>query len=360
MRRALELARQAWGRTHPNPMVGALIVEDGAVVAEGWHRMAGGPHAEIEAIRALGRAPAENAVMYVTLEPCSTCGRTGACTEAIVAAGIRRVVVGAVDPNPDHAGQGLDWLRAQGVEVTVGVLANECVDLNLIFNHWIIHKTPFVAAKMATTLDGKFAAASGHSKWVTGALARADVMRWRRYFPAIAVGANTVMCDDPSLTSRIDGETWCPVRFVLDRALRTAEWEPVPKLYVDAHKHNTIVLCAPSAHSAMRRKLESFGVAVWEIPERNAHFDWSAFRQRCADAGITGVYIESGPSLATGLLEGRHVDYVFMYQAPKFLGDSASLGIGSSRDTQSMEDAIHLTEIRHAFLGDDILIRGRL
>ena len=160
MRQAIGLASQAWGQTHPNPLVGALIVEGTEVVAEGWHKGAGQPHAEVEAFAALGRAPAEGAVLYVTLEPCSTVGRTGACTNAIIDCGIRKVVVGAVDPNPAHSGRGLQILREAGVEVEQGILEDECNDLNLIFNHWITNGTPLLAAKMAMTLDGKFAAAS--------------------------------------------------------------------------------------------------------------------------------------------------------------------------------------------------------
>ena len=360
MLHALGLARRAWGQTHPNPMVGALIVEQGAVVAEGWHHAAGQPHAEVEALRALGRRPAAGATLYVTLEPCSTCGRTGACTDAILAAGIQRVVVGAVDPNPEHAGQGLALLRTAGVEVIEGVCAQDCADLNLIFNHWIVRGSPLIAAKMALTLDGKFAAASGHSQWVTGATARADVMRWRRYFPAIAVGAHTVLHDDPSLTSRIDGTVWCPRRFVFDRRLKTLTATRLPKLYSDAHAARTTVLCGAESDVAQREQLKVLGVTVWELPEVNGRLDWTAFRARCAEEGICAVYVETGPSLASSLLEQGLADYVFIYQAPKFMSDCATPGLGSARQTQSMRDALELHNVRHTILGEDILTRGSL
>jgi diaminohydroxyphosphoribosylaminopyrimidine deaminase/5-amino-6-(5-phosphoribosylamino)uracil reductase len=360
MARALELARRAWGQTHPNPMVGALIVEGGVVVAEGWHHAAGQAHAEVEALRALGRQPAAGATLYVTLEPCSTCGRTGACTDAILAAGIRRVVVGAVDPNPDHAGHGLGLLRAAGVDVSEGVLAQSCADLNLIFNHWIVEQSPLIAAKMALTLDGKFASASGHSQWVTGASARADVMLWRRYFPAIAVSANTVLRDDPALTSRIGATAWCPLRFVLDRSLKTMAAGTLPQLYTDAHKARTLVLCAADTDVALREKLSALGIAFWELPVIDGRLDWSAFRQRCFDEGITGVYVETGPTLATALIEQRLADYVFIYQAPKFMSDAEVQGMGSARQTLSMNQAIQLHDVQHAILGEDILTRGRL
>jgi len=360
MRRALERAQQAWGQTHPNPMVGAVIVEEGEVVAQGWHQAAGGDHAEVAALKALGRKPAADATIVVTLEPCSTCGRTGACTDAIIEAGLSRVVVGAKDPNPAHAGRGLEILRAAGIEVVEGVLADECADLNLIFNHWITQNSPLIAAKMAITLDGKFAAASGHSQWITGEAARADVMRWRRYFPAIAVGANTVLKDDPSLTSRIDGNVWPPQRFVFDRSLKTLEPETLPKIYTDAYAPKTVVLCAASAPCHAKARAEEAGVTLWELPEADGHLDWQAFRERCTEAGICGVYVEVGPTLATQVIEGGLADYLFIYQAPKLLSDASAPGIGSSRDSQSMDEVFALRDLRYARFGDDRLTRGFL
>ncbi|MFT4900790.1 MAG: diaminohydroxyphosphoribosylaminopyrimidine deaminase [Lentimonas sp.] len=362
MARALELAQRAWGQTHPNPMVGAVIVEDGEIVATGWHQRAGQAHAEVAALRALGRAPQKGASLYVTLEPCSTCGRTGACTTALIESGIQRVVVGAVDPNPAHAGQGLALLRAAGIQVVEGILAEDCSDLNLIFNHWIVQQTPFLAAKIALTLDGKFSAASGHSKWVTGELARADVMRWRRYFPAIAVSAATVLADNPSLTSRIAGEeTWCPTRFVFDRTLRTVATTPWPQVYTDAYKNRTLTLCAESAPQELQQRLSDAGLQVWTLPlTTEGHLDLVVFKQRCAQAEIYGVYIETGPAWATGLIEQRGVDYLFIYQAPKFMSDACAPGIGTPRNTGSMQAAIELTQIKQLPLGSDILIRGKL
>jgi len=360
MHRALELAQQAWGQTHPNPMVGAVIVEDGEIVAEGWHRAAGQAHAEVAALNALGRKPATGATIYVTLEPCSTCGRTGACTDAIIAAGLARVVVGAQDPNPAHAGRGLAILREAGIEVTEGVLAVECTDLNLIFNHWIIQKKPFIAAKMAITLDGKFAAASGQSQWVTGAAARADVMRWRRYFPAIAVGANTVLKDNPCLTARIGDGVWCPQRFVFDRSLKTLKSSPLPQIYTDAYAGQTVVLCSASAAVDAKGRAAALGITLWPLPEANGHLDWQAFRARCTEIGICGIYVEVGPTLATRVIEGRLADYLFIYQAPKLMSDSGSVGIGSLRNSQSMDEAFALRELHLASFGDDRLTRGFL
>lgn len=358
MRRAIQLARQAWGQTHPNPLVGALIVEAGAIVSEGWHHAAGQAHAEVEAFRALGRRPAKGAILYVTLEPCSTVGRTGACTEAIIESGIQSVVVGAVDPNPAHAGAGLIRLREAGIQVIEGVCAAECTDLNLIFNHNMTTGHPLIALKLALTLDGKFAAASGQSKWVTGEAARADVMQWRRYFPAIAVGARTALADDPELSSRLGATNWCPHRFVLDRSLQTVSAKL--RLYEDDYSERTIVLCSEQTAAADRAQAKSRGLTLWELPERDGHLDWSVLRDRLKQAGISGLYVEAGPTLATALLEAGEVDYCFVYQAPKFMCDHAALGLGSVRNTQSMDEALGLDQVVHTCLSEDRLIRGFL
>ena len=204
MERALQLATKGWGKTHPNPMVGAVILDQGLVRGEGYHLQAGDPHAEINALKQLDGNLSTEATLFVTLEPCSTHGRTPPCIDAIIQSGIKRVVVGAIDPNPQHAGRGLDRLRKAGVAVTEGILSKECEDLNILYNYWIKCRSPLIAGKVATTIDGKLATRKGDSKWITGPQARMDVMRWRRLFPAIAVGANTVISDNPNLTSRME------------------------------------------------------------------------------------------------------------------------------------------------------------
>jgi diaminohydroxyphosphoribosylaminopyrimidine deaminase/5-amino-6-(5-phosphoribosylamino)uracil reductase len=351
MRHALNLARHAWGQTHPNPLVGAVIVESGEAVAEGWHRADGGPHAEVEALRALGRAPAKNATLYVTLEPCSTCGRTGACTDAILAAGIRRVVIGADDPNPAHAGQGVDVLRAAGIEVVAGVLAADCADLNLIFGHWITRGEALLAAKIATTADGAFGPPGGSgTPWVTGLKARADVMHWRQYFPAIGVSANTALADDPRLTVRLEGaaET-SPRRFIFDRELKTAGALDRLKLYTDAHAEQTVVVCTEGLEEAATFKAR--GITLWELPHPEGRLDWGAFRKRCGAERIYGVYLEPGPTLSAGLLAQGEVDYLFHYIAPIAATDQR-------HDSQT--GPYTLREMRESRHGKDRLQRGWL
>lgn len=361
MRRCLALAQRAWGETHPNPMVGAAIVEDGVVVAEGWHSRAGEPHAEIEALRALGRVPGPGAMLFVTLEPCCTHGRTGPCTEAIIASGIRYVVVGAVDPNPAHAGRGLDILKAAGVTVETRVLTDECEDLNLIFNHWVTHGTPLLAAKVATTLDGRTATRTGESKWITGTPARQDVMRWRRLFPAIAVGAGTVMRDRPRLTARIEGQTeWCPWRIVFDGRMRLAAERELPGVFTDEFRERTIVVTAEDAAIGYVRKLDGAGVRTWRLPAVNGRVSPAAFRKKCAAEGVCGVYMEGGAQLLSEFLAAREIDYLFAYRAPVFLADQRAQGAMRGLRTERLDLALRLENVRHASFGDDQLMRGRM
>jgi len=360
MRRALALAERAWGETHPNPMVGAVIIEDGEVVAEGFHARAGEPHAEIMALRSLGRSPRLGATLYVTLEPCSTEGRTGACTEAIIKAGIKRVVVGATDPNPAHAGRGFEILRAAGIDVVEGVCAAECADLNLIFNHWITTGLPMVAAKAAVTLDGKIATRSNDSQWITSDEARTDVHRWRRLFPAIGVGAGTVLADNPSLTARVGDEEWCPVRFIFDGLLRTVLEKSLPKVYTDAYKERTIVVTTQHGGLGYVRRLQALGVKVWTLTSPTVRAPLPDFRRKCAEEGICGVYIEGGALMISELLQFKQLDYLFVYRAPVLFGDERAKTVFKGLRTEKLVNAIRIDEVRHASFGPDQLVRGRV
>jgi len=359
MRRALALARRAWGDTHPNPMVGALLVRDGRVVGEGWHARAGGPHAEVVALREAGEL-ARGATLIVTLEPCSTHGRTPPCTDAILAAGVAGVVVGTVDPNPAHAGNGLDLLRQAGVEVVSGILGDECADLNLIFNHWIVHRQPLFAAKVATTLCGRIATRSGHSQWITGAAAREDVHRWRRYFPAIATGSGTVLADNPHLTARLpELDQHCPRRFVMDRSLSTV-LEPLPHVYGDAYRERTTVVTREDAPAERERVLRAQGVGVLRLPASSDQEAFAAFRAHCLAQGIEAVLFEGGGRLTSALLEARPLDYLLAYRAPVILADEAAVAPFSGAAPDFIQQGWRLEDVRHAIFGDDQLLRGRL
>lgn len=359
MRRALELARQGWGETHPNPMVGALIVEDGRIVAEGFHAQDGGPHAERLALLARGKPPRPGAIMYVTLEPCSSAGRTGACTEAIIHSGIKQVVVGATDPNPSHAGKGFEVLRAAGVEVTSGVLEGECADLNLIFNHWVVKGTPLIASKSAVTLDGRMACRTGESKWITGEIARADVHRWRRLFPAIAVGAGTVMKDNPRLTARAPGmDEWCPIRFVFDGLLRTVVDKQLADVYTDEFAKRTIVVTTPHAGIGYVRKLRELGIEVWVVQSPTQRVPLAEFRKKCAEMRIPAVMFEGGAQLVSQILQDRQLDYLFVYRAPVLFADDRAKPMFNGLRTERLANAIRLGNVKHEALGEDVLTRG--
>jgi diaminohydroxyphosphoribosylaminopyrimidine deaminase/5-amino-6-(5-phosphoribosylamino)uracil reductase len=358
MRRAIVVAKRGWGDTHPNPLVGALIVEDGEVVSEGHHAKAGGAHAEINALKALGRKPKPGATMYVTLEPCCTHGRTPPCTDAIVDAGITRVVVGTTDPNPAHAGKGYDLLRSGGVEVTEGVLAAECTDLNLIFNHWITTGRPLFAAKSGVTLDGKVATRTGDSKWITSEAARANGHVWRRYFPAIAVGAGTVRADNPRLTARVDGTEWCPWRFVFDGLLRSVTDKAMPGVFTDEFRERTIVVTTPHGGLGYVRKLNAMGVKAWVLNSTTPKVNFLDFRARCAQEGITGVFFEGGAQLLSELLQARELDYLFTYHAPVLFADDKGKAILRGLRTETLDNAIRLRSVRHEVHGDDALMRG--
>ncbi len=361
MRRAIELARKAWGQTHPNPMVGAVIVEGGEIVAEGFHAADGGPHAERVALTNLGRAPKPGATMYVTLEPCSTHGRTGACTEALIAAKISRAVVGASDPHLGHEEKAFSILREAGIEVTSGVLARECRDLNLIYNHWAAKRSPLLAVKSALTLDGKIATRTGDSKWITGELARADVMRWRRLFPAIAVGAGTVMRDNPKLTARIAGEEeWSPIRFVFDGLLRSVTDRNLPQLYTDRYHDRTIVVTTNHGGMGYVRKLKDLGVEVWCLSSPTQRVQLAEFRQRCAAEKITGVYFEGGSQLVSECLQERQIDYLFLYRAPILLADEKAKPGYLGLRAEKLDQAVRLRDVEHASFGDDQLMRGHV
>ncbi|MGB0372427.1 MAG: bifunctional diaminohydroxyphosphoribosylaminopyrimidine deaminase/5-amino-6-(5-phosphoribosylamino)uracil reductase RibD [Opitutales bacterium] len=365
MRRAIDVARRGWGDTHPNPVVGALIIEENEIVAEGYHVKAGELHAERDAFRALGRRPKPGAIMVVTLEPCSTHGRTPPCVDAILENGIETLIVGATDPNPDHRGCGLDLLSDRGVEVISGIEAKACEDLNLIFNHHIQNpNSAFLAAKVATTLDGKIATRSGHSRWITGPEARADVAHWRRYFPSILVGAGTVLADDPSLTSRIDGkDPWCPERLIVDTKGDLAACDE-RRVFTDPFWENTRVVTASefidSPDYLPKFKAKGGRLVQGPLLQGQPYLDWKRFAGWCAGEGLCGVYIEPGAGVMRSLMQQEALDYLFQYVAPKIIGDSEAVSAFSGKSPETMQGVAMLSNICTETFGSDTLIRGQL
>lgn len=330
MRLALAEARKGLGKTSPNPAVGAVVVRNGVLLGKGWHRRAGKPHAEIEALRSLPKGvSAQGATLYVTLEPCSTHGRTPPCVEAILQAGFARVVVGTTDPNPAHVGKGLEILRQAGVVVTENVLENDCRDLNEAFNHWITTGRPLVIAKSAMSLDGRISRPPGESPWLTSAAARRLGHRLRAQVDAILVGAGTVRTDNPRLTVRGHGKRAAgrqPWRIVLSRS---GDLPRDAAVFTDEWKERTLVF-------------SDLNEALHDLGRRQA----------------TSVLIEGGGELIGSALDRGLVDRIFFFYAPILVGGNVSAtggeGVGASAEAWLLE------KVTYEKIGPDLLCKARV
>ena len=329
MHMALREARRGLGQTSPNPAVGAVIVRDGRIIARGYHRRAGLPHAEIEALDALKKpAQARGATLYVTLEPCSTHGRTPPCVEAILRAGLRRVVVGTIDPNPSHAGRGVEILRTAGVTVTTGVLEAECRELNAAFNHWIVTKFPLVIAKAGMSLDGRLTRPPGEGQWLTSPAARADAQKLRAQVDAILVGAETVRADNPRLTVRGIPGARQPWRVVLTRSGRLPG---EAHIFTDAHRDRTLVYRGKSMRAVLR-----------DLGQRQ----------------VTSVLIEGGGQVLGEAFDRRLVHRIQFYVAPLLCGGPAVI-IGG-HGARSTADSIAIRHPHYEKVGSDLRLTGEV
>jgi diaminohydroxyphosphoribosylaminopyrimidine deaminase/5-amino-6-(5-phosphoribosylamino)uracil reductase len=339
MGRALELAARGRYTTDPNPRVGCVLVRNGEVVGEGWHVRAGGPHAEINALRAAGERAA-GATAYVTLEPCCHHGRTPPCTEALIAAGVRRVVAAMDDPNPRVGGAGLQTLQAAGIEVCSGVLAAEAEQLNPGFVMRMRQGRPWVRCKLAMSLDGRTAMASGESQWITGEDARRDVHRWRALSSAIMTGVGTVLADDPSLTVRLGegaaGSPRQPLRVILDTHLRT----PPEARLLGLPGETLILTCIPDAQREVR--LDGNAVSVVTLPMDSGRLDLAAVMTYLGRMEINEVHLEAGATLSGALLAAGLVDELLVYLAPHLMGDAAR-GLFRLPGLERMEQRIGLS-----------------
>jgi diaminohydroxyphosphoribosylaminopyrimidine deaminase / 5-amino-6-(5-phosphoribosylamino)uracil reductase len=323
---ALDEARKGVDLTSPNPAVGALLVLKNRIVARGHHRRAGSPHAEIECLTSFGRSVPAEATLYVTLEPCSTVGRTGACTYAIVAAGVRNLVVGTVDPNPKHAGRGLEQLRKAGLNVRLGVLENECTELNESYNKWILTGSPFVIAKCGMSLDGRLTAPPSESQWLTSATARRHAQLLRAQVDAILVGAETIRADNPRLTVRGHRGVQQPWRIILSRSGKLPRGAHV---FIDRFVKRTVVY----RDTDLRVLLSKLGAKE-----------------------VTSVLIEGGGDILGQALDQRLIDKVQIYSAPVFTGGPTIAFGGAGAD--STQSAARLQGIRYEKIADDIGVTG--
>ena len=379
MRLAVRLARRGYGATSPNPMVGAVLVKGGKIIGQGWHRQVGGPHAEIEALRDAqkhGHNP-RGATLFVTLEPCCTLGRTPPCTEAIIAAGIRKVIIGATDPNPNHAGKGLKILQRAKIAVSYGMLADECARLNETFNHWIVDRTPFVTVKAAMTLDGKIATASGESKWITGEKARAHGMKLRQGSDAILVGVNTILADDPSLTvrTRMEDGRWKmekPIRrIVLDSMARTPltarvvsdEYAALTTIVVGKDAPEQRVAALAKRVNVLVAPAKKVGRASPQAGSSGAsphQIDLKWLLKKLGAKNVASLLVEGGGEVNASFLLGGLAQRVAYFYAPKILGGRDSRKAVAGEGAKSIAEVLQLREVEWRKLGVDLLLTARV
>jgi diaminohydroxyphosphoribosylaminopyrimidine deaminase / 5-amino-6-(5-phosphoribosylamino)uracil reductase len=355
---ALRLAQRGYGATSPNPMVGAVLMKGGKIIGRGWHRRAGLPHAEIEALRDAQKRGhrSRSATLYVTLEPCCTHGRTPPCTDAIIAAGIKKVIIGATDPNPKHSGNAFKILRRAGIKVVHGILADECAKLNEAFNHWIIQRTPFVTVKAAMTLDGKIATASGESKWITGEKARAHGMKLRQGSDAILVGINTILADNSSLTTGNQNKNLRLRRIILDSLARTPP--PAKAVSDDFAILTTIVVSKHAPKNRVAALLKRVNVIV--APSVNSKRDLKWLLKKLGAKNVTSLLVEGGGEVNASFLLGGLANRVAFFYAPKILGGRDSRKGVAGDGAKSLADVLELREVEWRKLGEDLLLTARV
>ena len=354
MRLALDLAKRGEGKVSPNPLVGAVIVRDGKIIGQGWHEKYGEKHAERNAIDSLTES-AEGSDLYVTLEPCCHHGHQPPCTDAIIKAGIKRVVIASGDPNPLVAGKGIMILRSHGIEVVEGVLREEAERLNEIFFHYITTRTPFVALKYAMTLDGKIACHTGASRWITGEESRRHVHMLRNRYSAILTGIGTVIKDNPLLTCRIQGGR-NPVRIIADTFLRT----PMASNIVKTAKDVRTIIATSSSDRSLISRYENAGCIVHEFPAENGQVSIPSLMKWLGDNGIDSVLCECGGKLSWSLISGGYADKVYAYIAPKIFGGASSPTPVGGQGIPEPSAAFLLKDRIIRCLGDDLVVEGRI
>ncbi len=352
---ALELAARARGRTSPNPMVGAVVVKEGKIIGSGYHLKAGTPHAEIHALNEAGE-DARGADLYVTLEPCCHHGRTGPCTTAIINAGVARVVTAMTDPNQLVAGEGIRQLMAAGIEVSLGLMEEEAVELNEVFIKHITTGRPFVIAKAALSIDGKIATRSGKSQWITGEKARAYGHQLRDWYDAIIVGIGTVLADDPSLTARLPAGGRDPVRIVLDSR---ASIPLKARVLTQQSEAPTLIAATCGAPPEKVAALRQAGIEVLIVNE-GPRVDLGELMKILGRRGITSVMIEGGAGVHGSAFTAQIVDKVAWFIAPKIIGGQDAPGPVGGLGVDNPSEAAELERVVVRRLGSDLLVEGYL
>lgn len=362
MAEALALASRAAGYTHPNPMVGAVVVKEGRIIGCGYHHRAGEAHAEVHALAEAGEG-AKDATLYVTLEPCAHYGKTPPCANRVVEAGIKRVVVGIVDPNPLVAGKGVRILRNAGIEVTIGVLAHECARLTEGFITYIKTGHPFVTLKSAMSLDGKIATRTGEAQWITNEAARKDGHRLRASHDAILTGIGTVLADNPKLNCRLTGDDWPyevaphqPDVIILDSKGRT----PDDAALWQGPERKVILFVTKACSKERQAALTALGATVYEVPagSTGVGVDLSAVLDSLANAGYTSVLVEGGSAIIASFVEQRLFDKIVTYVGNILIGGQAALSAVGGHGVATLSDAVPLQFETPTMLADNIRIEG--
>ncbi len=354
MKKALLLAKNGQGFVSPNPLVGAVVVKNGKIIGQGYHQKYGDLHAERKALESCIQSP-QDATMYVTLEPCCHFGKTPPCCDAIINSGIKKVVVATLDPNPLTSGKGIKALKTAGIEVMVGKLERDSQAMNEVFFHYIKTKTPFVVMKYAMTADGKIATATGKSKWITGEKARENVHKDRSRYSAIMVGVQTVIADNPMLTSRIENAK-NPVRIICDTSLRT----PINSQIIKTSNNIKTIIATSSTNNELKEKFKNQGCKIIEIPQKNSHIDLQVLMQKLGQMQIDSILLEGGSTLNFSALNSEIVNKVQAYVSPKiFGGECAKTPVGGV-GFLSPDKCIKLVDKTVEIFDDDILIQGQV
>lgn len=358
MEQLLESAREhGWGTVHPQPIEGFALLKNYYPPIIIPRKDASFSHPAIEFLTAQPEAVGETA--FFSLEPCSNILEgDGGLLELLLRAGVKEVVLSSLHPNPIHEGKGVELFKSAGLAVETGIFEEKEKDLNLI--HHFYQKTGkcLFAGKVATTIDGKIATREGHSRWITGEQARENVMSWRRLFPAIAVGAGTVIADNPLLTSRQDDDHWSPIRLVFDTQGKTLS-QPFPQLYQDGFSERTILATGPDLLPSAKEFLEDLVIQHWVFDlDEEGKVPAEAVRERCLKEGIYGVYFEGGSTLLSRMLLQGSINYLFSYRAPVLFADNSALPVFDGARPKKIKDAIKLHSVQHQILGEDQLLRG--
>lgn len=355
MKRVLKLAKKGSGRVSPNPMVGAVVVKHGRILSEGYHRVYGEPHAEVIALSKLGDEEKKNATLYVNLEPCNHHGKTPPCTDAIIDSGVRRVVIGCLDPNPGVKGGGQRRLRESGIDVTVGVREDECKRLNDAFFKCTREKKPFITLKIAQTLDGKIATSEGHSRWITSTSSRRRVHHMRKECDAVLIGIGTVIQDDPLLNVRWTSGA-SPKRVILDSKLCISL---DARILHHPDVKDTIIVTTAHASGEALSTLRKTGASVWVLEEDvTGKVSLPSLWRRMASEGLCNVLVEGGKTVFSSLLRAGDVDRIVVFIAPKLFGEGK--GVFENMGIRDPAEAITFKEIRWRRLGQDMVFEGRL